>query len=393
MATTTGMAGLLAFAPWSGALAAGGDETPPRAASPIADLERTTPPAVVEEAAPPRSSEDPTSFTSVIEMDAHAGESERIEDLLQTVPGVYVRRFGGPGQPVEVSIRGSTGAQVVVLLDGVRINSAQTGSADLSTIPAALVERIEVSRGGGSLQRGSGGIGGVVNIVTRRAGAKQETTVGAAAGSFETWQASITQTARLGESELMLGYDYFKTSGDWKFEPISGLVPDEDDEIERINNRSEQHSGLLKLARDLDEHTRIELIDDLFYSSQGSPGLDLAAGGEQRGQRERAHLRRTRNVAQLRLEGVEWSAADLGLEGIDLLLGADICFWENMTRPLINLIKRAQRAGVKEILISDPVRSPFEELCEHFSNNGRGEVLDWTASEPREILGQILKIS
>lgn len=81
------------------------------------------------------------------------------------------------------------------------------------------------------------------------------------------------------------------------------------------------------------------------------------------------------------------------LEGIDLLLGADICFWEDMTRPLINLIKRAQKAGVKETLISDPVRSPFEELCEYFSNKGQGEVLDWTASEPREILGRILRIS
>ncbi len=81
------------------------------------------------------------------------------------------------------------------------------------------------------------------------------------------------------------------------------------------------------------------------------------------------------------------------LEGVDLLLGADICFWEGMTGTLINLIKRAQKAGVKEILISDPVRSPFEELCEYFTDRGEGEVLDWTASEPREILGQILKIS
>ena len=67
--------------------------------------------------------------------------------------------------------------------------------------------------------------------------------------------------------------------------------------------------------------------------------------------------------------------------------------WENMTRPLKNLMKRAQKAGVKEILISDPVRSPFEELCKYFSNRGDGEVLDWTAVEPREILGQILRIS
>lgn len=81
------------------------------------------------------------------------------------------------------------------------------------------------------------------------------------------------------------------------------------------------------------------------------------------------------------------------LEGVDLLLGADICFWDNMVKPLINLIRRAKRAGVKQILISDPIRSPFEELCEYFSEKRGGEVLDWMVTEPREILGQILKIS
>lgn len=81
------------------------------------------------------------------------------------------------------------------------------------------------------------------------------------------------------------------------------------------------------------------------------------------------------------------------LEGFDVILGADICFWENMTRPLKNLIKRAQKAGVKEVLISDPVRSPFEELCKYFTDRGEGQVLDWTVDEPREILGQILRIS
>lgn len=80
------------------------------------------------------------------------------------------------------------------------------------------------------------------------------------------------------------------------------------------------------------------------------------------------------------------------LEGVDILLGADICFWDNMTDSLKRLIGRARKAGVKRILISDPIRSPFEELCSYFSNGRGGEVLDWTASEPREILGQILKI-
>ena len=64
-----------------------------------------------------------------------------------------------------------------------------------------------------------------------------------------------------------------------------------------------------------------------------------------------------------------------------------------MTDLLKNLILRAKRAGVKQVFISDPIRSPFENLCQYFNEERGGEVIDWIAPEPREILGQILKIS
>lgn len=80
------------------------------------------------------------------------------------------------------------------------------------------------------------------------------------------------------------------------------------------------------------------------------------------------------------------------LRGVDILLGADICFWDSMTDSLKRLIKRAKKAGVRMVLISDPIRSPFEALCKYFTEGRGGEVLDWIANEPREILGQILKI-
>jgi predicted nicotinamide N-methyase len=81
------------------------------------------------------------------------------------------------------------------------------------------------------------------------------------------------------------------------------------------------------------------------------------------------------------------------LKDLDVLIGADICFWDNMTDPLKRLIIRAQRAGVKLVLISDPVRSPFEELCKYFVDKKEGELLDWSVKRPREIRGQILEIS
>ena len=81
------------------------------------------------------------------------------------------------------------------------------------------------------------------------------------------------------------------------------------------------------------------------------------------------------------------------LAEVDVLLGADICFWDNMIDPLRRLINRAKRAGVKLVLIADPVRSPFEELCEYFVGRRGGELLHWSVQSPREILGQILKVS
>ena len=60
-----------------------------------------------------------------------------VGELLTTVPGVVVTRSGGPGQPTQVSIRGSSAAEVLVVVDGVVANSPLTGVADLSQLSLA----------------------------------------------------------------------------------------------------------------------------------------------------------------------------------------------------------------------------------------------------------------
>ncbi|WP_052481041.1 class I SAM-dependent methyltransferase [Gilvimarinus agarilyticus] len=52
------------------------------------------------------------------------------------------------------------------------------------------------------------------------------------------------------------------------------------------------------------------------------------------------------------------------LQGVHTLIGSEICFWDEMTKPLFNLIKRARAAGVKRILIADPGRTPFLKLVD-----------------------------
>lgn len=80
------------------------------------------------------------------------------------------------------------------------------------------------------------------------------------------------------------------------------------------------------------------------------------------------------------------------LRGFDLLIGADVCFWEELVRPLKNLVLRALRAGVRGALIADPGRPPFEDVGKHFVAAGKGEILEWEVKQPRPSRGQILRI-
>lgn len=52
------------------------------------------------------------------------------------------------------------------------------------------------------------------------------------------------------------------------------------------------------------------------------------------------------------------------LKKVDVLLGSDVCFWDQLPPILFNMIRRALRAGVKQIIIADPSRSPFDDLVE-----------------------------
>lgn len=80
------------------------------------------------------------------------------------------------------------------------------------------------------------------------------------------------------------------------------------------------------------------------------------------------------------------------LKGKDVMIGADICFWDKQVEQLKRLIVRALKLGVGLVLISDPGRPTFEKVGEYFKKKYDGEILDWTVQRPRPIRGSILKI-
>lgn len=100
-------------------------------------------------------------------------------DVLATLPGIAVRRLGSSADAAgTLDLRGFGAAasnNVLVLLDGRRLNDIDSTAADLSGIPLENIERIEFLPGGGSVLYGDGAGGGTVNLITRNARANGAT--------------------------------------------------------------------------------------------------------------------------------------------------------------------------------------------------------------------------
>jgi len=91
-----------------------------------------------------------------------------LPELLQRLGGVEVTATGGAGQPGGLFLRGSNTSHVLLLVDGVRINSATSGTNAFEHLSLDQIERVEVLLGPASGLYGADAIGGVVQVFTRR---------------------------------------------------------------------------------------------------------------------------------------------------------------------------------------------------------------------------------
>lgn len=111
-------------------------------------------------------SEAAATVRTVTADDIRAYGARTLDEALALLPGIDIRT-GGAGVP-RVNVRGFRGRHVVLLLDGIPLNSTFDGQADPSLIPVEQIAAIKLTPGTGSVLYGQGGLGGVINIVTRR---------------------------------------------------------------------------------------------------------------------------------------------------------------------------------------------------------------------------------
>lgn len=154
-----------------------------------------------------------TSVTVMDRAEIERRQARSVPDLLRGLAGVSVSASGGPGQPSSVFVRGTDADQVLVLIDGIKVGGATLGAAQLESLPIEQIERIELVRGPRSSLYGSGAIGGVIQIFTRKGGGALTPRFSVGAGTYGTATGSLGLSGGGDQGWFNLGGSLEQTDG------------------------------------------------------------------------------------------------------------------------------------------------------------------------------------
>lgn len=156
---------------------------------------------VVTAARIPQTRESVIADVTVIDQEAigRGGQSTLVE-LLQLQSGIEITNSGGAGKASGIFMRGANTNHVVVVIDGVRVQSATAGAATFENLPIQMIDRIEVLRGPASSLYGPDAIGGVIQIFTKKGveGFKPFANLGF--GSYDTSIANAGVQGNVGDT-------------------------------------------------------------------------------------------------------------------------------------------------------------------------------------------------
>jgi len=159
--------------------------------------------------------EVPASVSVVTKEDIEKRNVQAVDQAINTLPGVFDKRGKGlMDTTARVSLRGiPMGNRTLILMDGLALNSAYTGSVKWNGLFPENVERIEVVRGPFSSLYGGYAMGGVVNIITKMP-EKRELTLKGGYGSDNFWNGYFSYGDRFMERlSAFVSYGYKATDG------------------------------------------------------------------------------------------------------------------------------------------------------------------------------------
>ena len=151
--------------------------------------------------------------TVITRQDIIDSQATDLATLLRREAGVEVVQSGGIGASSGLFLRGTSSTHTLVLIDGVRVSSATTGTTAIDQIMLDEVERIEIVRGNVSSVYGSEAIGGVIQIFTKRGHGAPALSATVGGGNRNTDRATATYGGLVGDTRFDLTASTYGTRG------------------------------------------------------------------------------------------------------------------------------------------------------------------------------------
>jgi iron complex outermembrane receptor protein len=175
---------------------------------------------------------------SIIKPGEWIGTNKSVADVVAEQTGVQTRRYGGTGSFQTVTIRGVQGNEVLVLLDGIPLNSAMGGAVDLAAISPDRIGEIEVYKGITPGEFGGNSLGGVINLKSKSSIKAQSISAQTAIGAYGYQKYGIEANNSFSDNFRIFGsLNYVKSKNDWPYlDRNKTPYNSADDEIKAVEN-------------------------------------------------------------------------------------------------------------------------------------------------------------
>ncbi len=209
---------------------------------------------------------------NAVEIKADVNRMANLNTLVNRSSGVKVRREGGAGSDLDLSINGLSGNSIRYFIDGVPLDS-RGSQVNLDNIPINTVERVEIYKGVVPVHLSSDALGGVVNIITKK---KRENFLDASigGGSFHTYTANMTGQIYVPKTVVAVRptFEISSSKNDYMMKDVEVWSEEQDKYI--YANKRRFHDDYLSINANLEVGVQNVKWADVFYVNGGYTKID-----------------------------------------------------------------------------------------------------------------------
>jgi len=184
-----------------------------------------------------------------------------LQEILETISGVQVKRYGSRDDFATISIRGSSSEQIAYFIDGIQTNNLLGGGFNISELPGDAIDRIEIYKSSAPFTFGGQSLAGVLNIKTLDI-LKTKSNLSYSFGSFDYKNLQLNYSKIFNKISMLLNIQYISAKNNFEFlnDNRTQFYRDDDFRDTRKNNDFQKLYFLSKLNYRINETEIVKFI-------------------------------------------------------------------------------------------------------------------------------------